>query len=367
MSVESASILLDRATPATGSAALARRRKPPTLLRLRSHRWITLWSVLGSVALTALMSAFFNHGTVRPDMIVTGAVCALVMDPVVGRITRHYRRRLAAANAALERRVHERTADLAAANSSLRQAAAAQAALRDELLIRDRLATAGMLAAGVSHELRSPLTVLVLGLEELDGQLGADAPADVGAVLADVRAASAQLEVVVRDLSSLARPAGEPVAPVELGPVIASAVRLARYQLGPGAAVAVGALTATPVVGNAARLVQVVLNLVLNAARATRPDVANTIAITAEAQADVVVLRLVDHGSGMSAETQARLFQPFFTTGADRGGTGLGLSICKALVEAMGGAIAVRSALDHGTTVEVTLQRADRAHSSRVC
>ena len=326
--------------------------------RLRSHRWITLWSVLGSVGLTAIMSALLNHGQVRNDMLVTGAVCALVIDPVIGRVTRHYRRRLAAANEVLEQRVTERTADLAAANRSLREAAAEQASLRDELLARDRLATAGMLAAGVSHEIRSPLTVITMGVDELEQSLGAPDPAEQRLLVADLRAAASQIAAVIRDLSSLARPAGDPVGPMTLGPVIATALRLAGYQLRTGVSFVEREVTDAPVVGNPSRLVQVVLNLLINAARATRDGAANTIAISAEAREATVLLRVTDTGTGMSRETQARLFQPFFTTGADRGGTGLGLSICKTIVERMGGTIAVRSTFGEGTVVEVVLPRA---------
>ncbi|HVV86460.1 MAG TPA: ATP-binding protein [Kofleriaceae bacterium] len=329
--------------------------------RLRSHRWITLWSILGSVGMTALMSALLNHGTVRHDMLLTGGVCALVLDPVIGRITRHYRRRLAAANEILEQRVTERTADLAAANASLREAAAEQASLRDELFARDRLATAGMLAAGVSHEIRSPLTVITMGVGELEDLLPIDTPDDVRAVLADVHAASEQIAVVVRDLSSLARPAGEPVGPVALAPVVATAVRLAGYQLRTGVTFVDGGLTDAPVVGNASRLVQVVLNLLINAARATRAGVANTIVIAAEERADTIALRVTDTGTGMSPETRARLFTPFFTTGAERGGTGLGLTICRTIIERMGGTIDLDSELGRGTTVEVVLRRAPAA------
>ena len=328
--------------------------------RLRSHRWITLWSVLGSMAMTAVMSQLFN-GWVRPDMLVTSAVCAMVLDTVIGRITRHYRRRLAAANEVLEQRVTERTADLAAANASLRAAAAEQAALQDELLARDRLATAGMLAAGVSHEIRSPLTVIMMGIEEVTDRQGPDTPPDLRAVVTDIGAAAEQIAAVVRDLSSLARPPSEPLGPLTLAPVIATAVRLAGYQLKHGIKVVDGDVTETPVTANASRLVQVVLNLVINAARATRDGVPNTIVIAAEARADTVALRVDDTGSGMSPETLARLFQPFFTTGAERGGTGLGLSICRTIVERMGGTIAVRTVLGQGTTVEIILPRAPAA------
>ena len=280
------------------------------------------------------------------------------------RILRHHRRRLTDASALLERRVVERTADLAAANAALRAAAAAQAALRDELVVRDRLVTAGMLTAGINHELRSPLTVISIAVAELADALPPDAPAERRAVIADLAAAAAQIAVIVGelagDLAAGARPVADVIEPVELAPVIAAAVRQAGYHLGRGVVVARGPVTAAPVLANRARLVQVFLNLLINAARAARPGAAGTIAVAAvdDDQADAVVVTVTDDGVGMSVETQARLFEPFFTTGADRGGTGLGLSICRTILARLGGTIAVRSALGRGTTVEVRLRRA---------
>ena len=308
----------------------------------------------GSVALTALMSLAFN-GRVRGDMVITGLVCGVVMERAVGGVARSYRRQLAGANAALEQRVLERTAALEAANASLREAAAAEARLRDELLVSERLASAGVLAAGVSHEIRSPLQALGLGLEELAD----DATAAMAPVIADLRAAVDHIGVVAADLSSLARPPSEAVGPVALAPVVASAVRLARYQCGRGVAVRTGAVTATPVVGNAARLVQVLLNLLVNAARAAAAERPNHVEVTARDHGDAVVVAVTDTGTGMSPEVQARLFTPFFTTGRERGGTGLGLMVCRSIVDRLGGAIAVRSQAGRGTEVEVTLRRTD--------
>ena len=98
--------------------------------------------------------------------------------------------------------------------------------------------------------------------------------------------------------------------------------------------------------------------LLTNAARATRDGNTNTIRVTTRATDRTVVLAIADTGTGMSPETLKRLFEPFFTTGADRGGTGLGLAICRSIVERMGGTITISSELHHGTTVEVSLRRA---------
>ena len=307
-----------------------------------SRRRLISVAVIGmSCGLTAVMSLLFHH-TVRGDMLATGFVCAVVIDHVIRKITRKFRRRVEQLQLDLERRVQERTAELTA--------------IRTELHVRDRLATAGTLAAGVCHEIRSPLSVLLMNVEEL-GDI-ADVPEDQAHMIADMRDAADRIAVIVRDLSSLARPGSEELTPVDLGPVIDSAGRLASYKFASNVVVAKSLGDIPPVIGNAGRLGQVVLNILTNAARATRADVANTISITTRTTADAVALVIADSGTGMSRETQKRLFEPFFTTGEDRDGTRLGLTICRSIVERMGGTIAITSELDVGTTVEVTLRRA---------
>lgn len=302
---------------------------------------VMVGSIAMSCGLTAIMSLVFN-GRLRTDMLVTGFVCALVIDRVIDRISGGYRRKLAEANQRLEQRVRERTAELEQA--------------REELMIRDRMATAGMLSAAVCHEIRSPLSVIRIAVDEVVD--AAQLSADARAMLADVSDATERIAMILRDLSSLARPVDDPLGAVALDDVVAAAARLASYRLGPTATLERVALDVPAVIGNAPRLVQLVLNLVVNAARASRPDAANVIRVSAESRKDSVVLAVADTGIGMSADTRARLFEPFFTTGTKTGGTGLGLTICRSLVERMGGSIAIDSELGRGTTVRVTLQRA---------
>jgi signal transduction histidine kinase len=295
-----------------------------------------------SCGLTAVMSLLF-HGAVRADMVATSLVCAVVIDQVIRRITKRFRRKVEQLQGELERRVIERTAELTA--------------MRTELHVRDRLATAGTLAAGVCHEIRSPLAVILMNSEEL-AEMCSDLPLDQRHMLADIREATERINVIVRDLSSLARPGTEELAPVELAPVIDGAARLASYKFDADVVLAKSTDDIPAVVGNAGRLGQVVLNLLTNAARATRPGVENCIRIATRATASTVTLTISDTGSGMTEETRARLFEPFFTTGADRGGTGLGLTICRSIVERMGGTIELASELGVGTIVDVTLRRA---------
>lgn len=295
-----------------------------------------------SPVITAVMSLLF-YREVRVPMLLTSIVCAVVIDRIVQRITRTYRRKLRAAHEQLEQRVRERTAALEQANR--------------ELIIRDRMATAGMLAAGVSHEIRSPLMVIQIGLEEVHEQLG-QAPEELREQLQDVRDAAKRIELIANDLSSLAKPADDPIAPTEIGDVIASATRLASYRFSKQVTLEQVPVDVPRVAGNAARLVQVILNLLVNAARATREGTVNRIRVGAELRGDRVVVSVADSGTGMTAETQARLFEPFYTTGKQSGGTGLGLVVSRSIVERMGGALTLTSTPDVGTTAEVSLRLA---------
>ena len=325
------------------------------LALLSKRRLISLVVVCLSCGLTAAMSMLF-YGLVQPQMMATGFIAAVIINHVVNRATRVYRLQLREAHATLERRVRERTVELENANHALRDAVAEQHALRDELMIRDRMATAGMVAAGVSHEIRSPLAVIRIAVDEVQDMI--EGPPEVKDLVRDISDAADRISTILRDLSSIARPVDDPISAIDLRGVIDSASRLASYRFGNGVVLERGNLDASKVMGNSSRLAQLITNLLHNAARAKRGDATNIIRISVEQVAEHVVLRVADTGTGMSRETLQKLFTPFFTTGQATGGTGLGLTICRSIVEKMGGTIAIESELGAGTTVAVTLRRA---------
>lgn len=303
--------------------------------RLISFAMITM-----SVLITGLLSIVF-YREVRGPMLLTGLICAIVVDRIVRQITRGYRQKLRAAHDLLEQRVRERTAALEQANH--------------ELIVRDRMATAGMLAAGVSHEIRSPLMVIQIGVEEISEQL-TNQPIEVLEQLRDLHDAAQRIELILRDLSSLASPPDDPIVATNLGEVIATAARLASYRFGKHVVLERSPVSVPPIAGNASRLVQVVLNLLINAARATRDGTTNRIKIITEERGDRVLVTVEDSGTGISPEAQAHLFEPFYTTGKGSGGTGLGLVISRSIVERMGGTLTIASTPDVGTTATISLR-----------
>ena len=113
-----------------------------------------------------------------------------------------------------------------------------------------------------------------------------------------------------------------------------------------------------PVQGNAARLGQVFLNLIINAAQAIAPGRAeeNEIRVTARlGELGRVTVDVSDTGSGIAPEVLERIFEPFFTTKPVGEGTGLGLAVCRSVVTSMGGDITVESQMGRGTTFRITL------------
>jgi signal transduction histidine kinase len=123
-----------------------------------------------------------------------------------------------------------------------------------------------------------------------------------------------------------------------------------------------------PVRGNAARLGQVLLNLIINAAHAIEPGRVeqNEIRVAArERSPGKVTLEVSDTGCGIPPENLSRIFEPFFTTKEVGVGTGLGLWVCQGIVTSLGGELTVESTPGRGTTFHITLPVAEVAEDTR--
>jgi CheY-like chemotaxis protein/two-component sensor histidine kinase len=235
--------------------------------------------------------------------------------------------------------------------------------MQEQLLISDRMASVGTLAAGVAHEINNPLAALIanvdFALEELN-RLDGDNPCvpEIRSPLQDAREAADRVRMIVRDLKVFSRSGDEERrGPVDLEQVLESSLRMAWNEIRHRARLEKDYGEVPPAWGNEARLGQVFLNLVVNAAQALpegRSD-KNEIRVITRAVNGNVVVEIRDTGTGIPAEVLPHIFDPFFTTKPAGVGTGLGLAICHRIVTGLGGTITVESRLGHGTVFTVTL------------
>ena len=240
--------------------------------------------------------------------------------------------------------------------------------LQLRLQLADRMASVGTLAAGVAHELNNPLAYVMANLQFLGDELRSFEPHLAETPIAsrlrvaeealrEAHEGASRLRVIVRDLSTFSRGESESKGPVDLRPVVESSLNMALNQIRHRATVVRDLQPVPRVSGNAARLGQVALNLLVNAAHAIPEGNAagHRIEVRTRYQGGLVTFEVADTGGGIPVHLLGRIFDPFFTTKAPGLGTGLGLSICHSIVTSMGGRIEVDSTPGKGTTFRVLL------------
>jgi two-component system, OmpR family, sensor kinase len=214
--------------------------------------------------------------------------------------------------------------------------------------------------ADASHELRTPLSAVAAYAELFER--GADKhPADLPRVMAGIRTETARMGELVEDLLLLARlDEGRPLErePVELVDLASTAVQAAR-AVGPEWPIRLEAMGPVQIVGDDARLRQVLDNLLANV-RAHTPE-GTSASVRVLDEGDAAVITVADDGPGMSEEEAAHVFERFFRVEASRsrqtGGNGLGLAIVSAIVAAHGGRVAVSSQPGRGAAFMVRLPK----------
>ena len=237
-----------------------------------------------------------------------------------------------------------------------------QRRIQEQLMIAERMASLGVLAAGVAHEINNPLAFVKGSLELLAAELAVgDSSSAAREALGAARDGVERVRAIVLGLKAFSRIDRE-LGPVALDRLVGSTVALARKELELHARVVVPALPPLSVRGNAPQLGQVLLDLLLNAAEsipADSPPDRHEIRVEVRAvDPDLVALEVIDTGAGIAADVRARIFDPFFTTKPVGKGTGLGLSICHRIVHDLGGRIEVESEVGRGSLFRVVLPRA---------
>jgi signal transduction histidine kinase len=226
---------------------------------------------------------------------------------------------------------------------------------------QEKLASLGMLAAGVAHEIRNPLTAMKawLFIQQKHLQNGTPEHDDAQVIASEIT----RVERIVKDVLLFARPSEPHLVPVPVEEPLHDVHRLLAAQLEKSnIRLEVENSVAAQVNVDAQQIKQVLINLVQNAADSIGQNGIVTLRARTETKRlgertqDVIILEVADTGKGIPPEVEKRLFDPFFTT--KESGTGLGLSIAARIVEKHGGALQYQTQSNRGTTFGIVLPRA---------
>ncbi|MET0793141.1 MAG: ATP-binding protein [Polyangiaceae bacterium] len=240
----------------------------------------------------------------------------------------------------------------------------------------ERMASLGTLAAGVAHEINNPLSYVLgsldLGLKELHGlreRLHGDELEHVsGAVAAldSAREGAERVRNIVRDLMDFSRAGSAAGDAVDIEAILDATIRIAWNEIRHRARLIKRYAGIARVSADEARLGQVFLNLIMNAAQAIDGDPStNEIAVSTRTELGAAVIEISDTGGGIRDRDLGRIFDPFYTTKVAGTGVGLGLSICRGIITSFGGEISVSSQPGRGTTFKVVLPYAPEDSAAR--
>jgi signal transduction histidine kinase len=233
--------------------------------------------------------------------------------------------------------------------------------LERQMLLTERLTTAGRLAAGVAHELNNPLATIAGCAESLQGRLGEGDPATLSEpaefrhYLRLIEEEAYRCKEITGSLLHFVRDPGSQRTSTDLNGVVLKAAELLSHQSRFARSRVVTELDAAlpPVAVNEGQLRQVCLGLASNALEAMEGR--GTLIIRSRHARGEVEIELQDEGPGIPEKNLARIFDPFFTTKPPGQGTGLGLAIAQGIVNDHGGRIEVSSVIGKGSIFRVVL------------
>jgi hypothetical protein len=230
--------------------------------------------------------------------------------------------------------------------------------LESQLRQSDRLASVGLLAAGVAHEVNTPLAGISSYVQMMQRKMPDSDPRR--AILEKIEKQTFRASSIVNNLLNFSRQQASEMQPVDVNGVVEETLTLAELPLSKRK-VSVSTELAESLAlvwGDSGKLQQVLMNLVLNA-RDSMPDGGDLTIRTTQLNGEVV-LEVADTGTGIPVEQIHKIYDPFFTTKGTGKGTGLGLSVTYGIVQEHRGTITVRSETDRGTVFRVALPAAAR-------
>ena len=264
----------------------------------------------------------------------------------------------------LERRVEERTADLAAVNALLKEEIAeremTERALRktqSDLVQAGKLAALGQMSAALSHEFNQPLAAVRSYADSAAILMDRDRVAEARDNVSRISSPVDRMASISRHLRNFARKPNQKLGPVLLEEVVKDTLEIITWRLEAAKAELLVNLGDEPVVARAGsvRLQQVLVNILSNAADAVEGRHDRRIELSATRTGKRIAIALRDHGPGVPDAIAERIFDPFFSTKGVGKGLGLGLSISYNIVKDFGGTLTVERHPDGGAVVTIEL------------
>jgi hypothetical protein len=229
-----------------------------------------------------------------------------------------------------------------------------RAELEQRLVQADKLSSIGLLAAGVAHEVNTPLAVISTYAQMLAKQMAEDAPQKT-VILDKIAKQTFRASEIVNSLLNFSRTSSTSFGDVNLNKVVQETLSLLEHQLQKSGIQIRSELDTglPPIHGNTGKLQQVFLNLFLNA-RDAMPG-GGTLEVRTWRDGGVVKVDVADSGHGIAPEHLRRIYDPFFTTKGAQKGTGLGLSVTYGIIQEHGGSIEVTNRPDGGARFRLEL------------
>lgn len=261
--------------------------------------------------------------------------------------------------------------------------------LRTKALLQDKLATVGLLSAGVAHEINNPIAWVLSNLNflnneifklhritdqltQLQQELEVDNPVNVllkelnetnlldniAKIVSESIEGASRIQKIVQDLKGYSKESDTEMELTDMRDILNSAINMSMPQIKTRARFKRDYDSKMPLLHlNNGKLHQVFLNLLVNAAQAIEEgDIShNEICVATRVQGHKIIISIADTGHGIAQDLLPKIFDPFFSTKPVGSGLGLGLFICHEIIQNMGGELSIASVLNEGTTVTISL------------
>lgn len=326
----------------------------------QAHEYLVLSQYVGEAEWT--VSVLMDTGSVHTQArtAIVALVLLLCVAGLVGGVLIQRRARLneriemeSRAKGELERRVEERTADLARVNLELRKTQA-------DLIQAGKLAGLGQMSAALSHEFNQPLAAAKTYADSAALLLDRKRYDEAKGNLQRISGLIDRMASISRHLRNFARKPNEKLGAVQLDEVLRDTLEIVSARLASARARVVSDIASpSPVVrAGSVRLQQVLVNIISNAADVAEGLEDRRIHVSAWREGDHVIIEVRDHGSGVPTAVAERIFDPFFTTKGVGKGLGLGLSISYNIVKDFGGNLTASNHPEGGAVFRIELDSA---------